>query len=417
MSIYIYFFFRFVLSWKSRNQMVGHRRKKKRTHVVPKEEEGTPKSFVIKAGSVGRSLAQLVRDTRKAMEPNTATRLRERRGNKLKDFVSVAGPLGVTHMLIFSRSKAGLPNLRIGRSPRGPTLSFHISAYSNTRDVMALQKNPRSVLQDFLTSPLVVLNNFGGDAKHIKLMATVFQNLFPTIRVQKMKLTDARRVVLFNFNAETGNVEFRHYSITVKTTGLSKSVKTILSAKIPDLNSFNDIGDFILRGAFASESDVEDAADSTVTLGQNYGKAHRKSEQRAVRLIELGPRLDLQLVKIQSGMCGGEVIYHSLVTKTKDEIKATESRLAKKRQEKDRRRAEQQRNVDAKKLANKAAGKEDDDEEGDDADMDDFSDQYDDADDEGGDMDEGEGEAEYEQDMDGKEGEDGDEDDQDEDEE
>ena len=35
-----------------------------------------PKSFVIKHGQVGHSLTQLVRDVRKVMEPNTASRLR-----------------------------------------------------------------------------------------------------------------------------------------------------------------------------------------------------------------------------------------------------------------------------------------------------------------------------------------------------
>ena len=35
-----------------------------------------PKSFIIKHGQVGSSISQLVRDFRKVMEPNTATRLK-----------------------------------------------------------------------------------------------------------------------------------------------------------------------------------------------------------------------------------------------------------------------------------------------------------------------------------------------------
>lgn len=38
--------------------------------------EGAPKTFIVKHGPVGSSIAQLVRDTRKIMEPNTASRLR-----------------------------------------------------------------------------------------------------------------------------------------------------------------------------------------------------------------------------------------------------------------------------------------------------------------------------------------------------
>lgn len=56
------------------------RRRKHRTHqkVAEAEADGTPKSFIIKHGQVGHSLAQLVRDLRKVMEPNTASRLKVR---------------------------------------------------------------------------------------------------------------------------------------------------------------------------------------------------------------------------------------------------------------------------------------------------------------------------------------------------
>ena len=57
------------------------RKRKNRTHLksVEKNEEtsgGVPKSIIIKHGQVGSSLAQLVRDMRKVMEPNTASRLK-----------------------------------------------------------------------------------------------------------------------------------------------------------------------------------------------------------------------------------------------------------------------------------------------------------------------------------------------------
>lgn len=56
------------------------KRRKTRTHVNKnangQETDGNPKSFIIKHGQVGSSLAQLVRDLRKLMEPNTASRLK-----------------------------------------------------------------------------------------------------------------------------------------------------------------------------------------------------------------------------------------------------------------------------------------------------------------------------------------------------
>ncbi|EGF77970.1 hypothetical protein BATDEDRAFT_20539 [Batrachochytrium dendrobatidis JAM81] len=387
---------------------MGARRKKKRTHVPIQDITNTPKSFVIKSGEVGQSLGRLVRDVRRTMEPNTATRLKESRGNRIKDFVHVASQLSVTHMLIFSRSKTGEPNLRIGRIPRGPTLSFHISSYSLSKDVVSSQPSSKSFGVEFSKSPLVVLNNFAGDAKHIKLISTMVQNMFPAIRVQQMKISDARRVVIFNLNSETGRVEFRHYKIIVKTTGISKSVKTLIHTNVPDLKGYKDISDYVIRGAFSTESDVEDATESTVTLPDNYQpKDSIKTSQRAIKLIELGPRMELELVKIQGGLCAGEIIHHSFVKKTSEEIKKLEEAMEIRNKEKEQRRAQQAKNVQAKQTAKKAmksAGNgesndqdtdQDDDMEDQDDDMEDQDDVHmDDADDE---------EDEFEHDMDSDE--------------
>ena len=126
-----------------------------------------------------------------------------------------------------------------------------------------------------------------------------------------MQLADARRVVLLNYNSETKHLDFRHYNVSVKPVGISKSIKRVITTDVPDLKGFEDISDYVLRGAFASESDVEDGPDSTVTLGQDYvGRNNKRQDQRAIKLVELGPRMELKLVKIQGGMCDGEVLYH-----------------------------------------------------------------------------------------------------------
>lgn len=57
------------------------RRRKNRTHLKStatssQVQDNVPKSFIIRHGQVGSSLSQLVRDLRKVMEPNTATRLK-----------------------------------------------------------------------------------------------------------------------------------------------------------------------------------------------------------------------------------------------------------------------------------------------------------------------------------------------------
>lgn len=126
-----------------------------------------------------------------------------------------------------------------------------------------------------------------------------------------MKLSQTRRVLLFNYNEETGKIDMRHYSIGVKATGVSKSIKRIIETTLPDMSKYDDISDYVMKEAIISESDVEDGPESTVTLAQNmHGRNNRKNEQRAVRLQEIGPRLTLDLIKIENGMCGGEVLYH-----------------------------------------------------------------------------------------------------------
>ncbi|KAJ3214451.1 hypothetical protein HK099_006853 [Clydaea vesicula] len=292
--------------------MARQGRKKKRTHQVVVDEEvvKSNKSFVLKHGKVSPSLIQLTRDVRKIMEPNTASKLKERNSNKIRDFVDLAGPYGVSHILIFSKTKSSI-NLRVGRFPRGPTLSFKVLTYSLTKDIHDMQLRPKSSFLNFKTAPLVVLNNFSGNEKQIKLMSVIFQNMFPPINVQKMKLTEARRVVLFNYNDQTKTVDLRHYSVNVKLAGVTKSVKSILQTNVENLHEYNDISEFILKGAFASESDIEDQ-DSTMKLPDDFGKGNAKSSHRAIRLQELGPRMKLKLIKIQEGLCGGEVIHHEL---------------------------------------------------------------------------------------------------------
>jgi|SaaInlStandDraft_6_1057023.scaffolds.fasta_scaffold26603_2 ribosome biogenesis protein SSF1/2 len=59
---------------------MGKSRRKKRTHVKPDEAamdaEKIPRSFVIKKGSVGKTVVSLIKDLRTVMEPLTARNLR-----------------------------------------------------------------------------------------------------------------------------------------------------------------------------------------------------------------------------------------------------------------------------------------------------------------------------------------------------
>ena len=109
----------------------------------------------------------------------------------------------------------------------------------------------------------------------MKLMAQMLQNLFPSINVSTVNLSDIRRVCLFHYNDSDGSIgalcrdsdgvrrealprltarhtprtpaEFRHYDLSVKAVGISKSVKSIIGTNVPDLSQYDDISDFITK--------------------------------------------------------------------------------------------------------------------------------------------------------------------------
>lgn len=76
-----------------------------------------------------------------------------------------------------------------------------------------------------------------------------------------------------------------------------------------------------------SESEAEDDPQNHVTLPQKLAsRGNIESGKSAIRLSELGPRLTLQLIKIEDGLLDGEVLYHDLIHKS-DEEKAEIQKL------------------------------------------------------------------------------------------
>lgn len=152
-----------------------------------------------------------------------------------------------------------------------------------------------------------------------------------------MSLSNCRRIVLIAYNADRGTVDFRHYVITVKPYGVSKRVRRVLegapkkssahsSSGFLDLGNEKDVADFLLRkrGELGPGSDgYESAASSAssaagddgdaVSLADDYvGRNNKKGQKKAVRLSEVGPRMELRLIKITEGAPGkdGAVLYH-----------------------------------------------------------------------------------------------------------
>jgi ribosome biogenesis protein SSF1/2 len=105
---------------------VSLQKRKKRSRGAQRDEEKNPppKSFVFAFGKHRSLLKDLQKDVRNVMQPFTAERMRVSRNNVMKDFVHIAGPLGVTHMVVLTGTERA-SYLRLCKSPRVRTPSLH----------------------------------------------------------------------------------------------------------------------------------------------------------------------------------------------------------------------------------------------------------------------------------------------------
>lgn len=318
----------------------------------------------------------------------------------------MCGPLGVSHLLLFSRSESGNTNLRLARTPRGPTLHFRVENYSLCKDIIKAMKRPRSGASDYLVAPLLVMNNFltsdsdreklGEKAppKHLeKLVTDMFQGLFPPIQPHTTPLHSIKRVLLLNReppSEDTGsiNISLRHYAITTKQVGIPKAIRRLYAAEklvgsrerkkgaLPNLGKLEDVADYMLdpsAAGYTSASDTEQDTDAEVEVtapvrqkvlsrrekeklkaGDETSHARARGskprvEKRAVKLIELGPRMKLRLTKVEEDVCGGKVLWHEFITKSKAEEQELEKRWQQKNKEKEERRRIQRENIEKKR--------------------------------------------------------------------
>jgi ribosome biogenesis protein SSF1/2 len=165
-----------------------------------------------------------------------------------------------------------------------------------------------------------VLNGFrqalgkSSDGPPLQLVSTILTKLFPAIDVKLMQVGQCRRVVLFNYKKDTNLVELRHYAVIKKPAGMTRGVQKLVrwnNRQALDLGRKADVSEFVLSGGTgaASDSEGDDAIPVDVPPGTRQALA-QATNQIGIRLVELGPRLDLTLIKAEEELCGGTVLYH-----------------------------------------------------------------------------------------------------------
>lgn len=338
----------------------------------------------------------------------------ERKSNRLRDYTTMAGPLGVSHLLLFSRSTIGNINLRLALTPRGPTLHFRVEGYSLCKDVRNSMRHPKGGMKSFLTSPLLVMNNMVSPksadnltapiTKQLESLTTaVFQSLFPPISPQDTPLPSIRRVLVLDrelsatslsspsSESATYHINLRHYAITTKKTGLSRGIRQLDAAHKPtkdratrkymlNLGNLDDVADYLLDPnavgvghTSGSENEVETDAEVEVLEtkarkvdshhhsesfvnrdDKEFGRGPHSIERRVVKLVELGPRLSLRMTKVEDGVCAGRTMWHEYVSKSKEEVNEMEEIWEGRRQNKEKIKKAQRENVKRKKSLEKA---------------------------------------------------------------
>jgi len=150
---------------------------------------------------------------------------------------------------------------------------------------------------------------------------------------------------------------------------------------MPNLGKLEDVADYMLdddAGNYTSASDSEPETDGEVEVvtpqskrlhyrakleklraanGGSLQRSHDPDDQvekRGIVLSELGPRINLKLIKIEEGLCEGKVIWHDFITKTKEEEAKMDALWEKKDKEKEERRRIQKENIERKRSEREA---------------------------------------------------------------
>ena len=348
----------------------GSRKKKTRTHKPFTEEEidSVPKSIVIKRSTLPQELKQLMKNFRSMMYPFTAMKLKESKKMKIKELCKAARNFGVKNLIFFT-SRQGKHYIRFCGTGKGPTFTFKIKGFVLNKDLQ--NKIPRNKIlnAEHLGIPLVLCKGFDGESqvinfkeglksetneklkKYLKILRAQFKNLFPDLASNKdANYDDCKRVVLFLYNKDKDVVELRNYYIKKTFSGMNKKIKKLLNnEKLLDFSKVSDVSEMFLANKLeVSDSDV-DNLQTKLDVEQKANGEKVKTEVN-VRLYEIGPRISMNLIKIQEDFLKGEVLYHSLVSRTQNEIEEQREKIIQKNALREKRRKEQDENVKRKML-------------------------------------------------------------------
>ncbi|CAD7944865.1 unnamed protein product [Amoebophrya sp. A120] len=182
------------------------------------------------------------------------------------------------------------------------------------------------------TSTTSASSNSTTSAASLHLVATALKNMFPAVDVNTFSTKRCRRVALFNYDQKKQLLYFRHYGIVENhAADVSRTVQKLMKPTF--VNRKKDVCNYLLnQGAGGCDSDseggesmlLEETAPGWTTRrkqgdAENYGAedaARRKKNSVAVKLVEIGPRMTLKLLKGETGFYEGSILFQEFLQKT-----------------------------------------------------------------------------------------------------
>jgi ribosome biogenesis protein SSF1/2 len=248
--------------------------------------------------------------------------------------------------------------LHFAKMPKGPTITFVIDKYCLSSDIFSqTEKDQKPLTKNFAQIPLLIMNGFNNTKipeeyeAPMKIISMMFKSFFPPVNIGEVQMKKFKRVVLINLQLNSKNIpvlEFRHYDIDIQKYSVKKTISNLINniGKTKDLSNFNNISDYILKHTgYSSCSDNEEEGQCEIINEKN-----KSSEKTQIKLREIGPRLNLSIFKIQEGFFKGNVVFHSLIKKSKKEIHEILTMKKNKEEGKKERQMIQDKNIKNKEI-------------------------------------------------------------------
>ena len=231
-------------------------------------------------------------------------------------------------MIRVSNNEKNIPHVHLSRLPAGPSFDLKVDKFSLMSDIRRLLESGGGIglsKQDEQFAPVAILNGFKNATasnEFVALLCEAIKGLIPPIDISKINTKTCRRVVLFNYNADSNKLSIRHYRVKIdsasssSTTESSSSacaaiLKSRKSSKIPNLGKLVSLADLIKTtstpDATSTNSGGEDEENCLVEI---YGKKSSTKKSKAqLKLVEIGPRLECTLSRVFSGVEEGTVLF------------------------------------------------------------------------------------------------------------